>query len=44
MPRYEKRGIRRRVRGNCQIFYRADDEQVYVVRVLHGARDYEALL
>lgn len=44
VPRYEKRGIRRRVHGNYQIFYRVDDEQVYVVRALHGARDYEALL
>ncbi|MGK9170155.1 type II toxin-antitoxin system RelE/ParE family toxin [Inquilinus limosus] len=42
--RYEKQGIRRRVHGNYQIFYRVDGEQVHVVRVLHGARDYEALL
>jgi toxin ParE1/3/4 len=44
VPRYGKQGIRRRVHGNYQIFYRADDEQVYVVRILHGAREHEALL
>jgi len=42
--RYESRGIRRRVYGNYQIFYRVNGEQVFVIRVLHGARDYEALL
>jgi plasmid stabilization system protein ParE len=44
VPRYEKKGIRRRVHGNYQIFYRVDGELIYVLRVLHGARDYEALL
>jgi toxin ParE1/3/4 len=44
MPRYEAKGIRRRVHGNYQIFYRIDGNQIYVVRVLHGARDYEVLL
>ena len=36
--------LRRRVHGNYQIFYRVTDDLVFVVRVLHGARDYEALL
>ncbi|CAN7703961.1 type II toxin-antitoxin system RelE/ParE family toxin [Variovorax paradoxus] len=44
VPRYEARGLRRRVHGNYQIFYRVTDDLVLVVRVLHGARDYEALL
>ncbi len=44
VPRYERKGIRRRVHGAYQIFYRVDGEPVYVIRVLHGARDYEALL
>jgi len=44
VPRYELKGIRRRVRGNYQIFFRIDGDQVLVVRVLHGARDYESLL
>jgi toxin ParE1/3/4 len=44
VPRYEKKGIRRRAHGAYQIFYRVDGELVHVIRVLHGARDYEALL
>ncbi len=44
VPRYEAKGIRRRLRGDYQIFYRVDGDFVLVVRVLHGARDYEALL
>lgn len=44
VPRYAKKGIRRRVHGNYQIFYRADATEVFVLRVLHGARDYAALL
>jgi plasmid stabilization system protein ParE len=42
--RYEAKGIRRRVYGNYQIFYRVIGEHVFVIRVLHGARDYDALL
>jgi len=42
--RYETKGIRRRVYGNYQIFYRVTEEQVFVIRVLHGARDYDGLL
>jgi toxin ParE1/3/4 len=42
--RYEAKGIRRRVYGNYQIFYRVTGEQVFVIRVLHGARDTDALL
>jgi toxin ParE1/3/4 len=42
--RYEAKGIRRRVYGNYQIFYRVTGDQVFVIRVLHGARDYDALL
>ena len=44
VPRYEKKGIRRRVHGAYQIFYRVDGELVHFIRVLHAARDYEALL
>ena len=44
VPRYAKKGIRRRVYGAYQIFYRVDGELVHVIRMLHGARDYEALL
>ncbi|MCT4334707.1 type II toxin-antitoxin system RelE/ParE family toxin [Paracoccus sp. YLB-12] len=44
VPRYAQKGVRRRVHDKYQIFYRADDNEVFVIRVLHGARDYAALL
>jgi toxin ParE1/3/4 len=42
--RYEAKGIRRRAYGNYLIFDRVTGEQVFVIRVLHGARDTDALL
>jgi addiction module RelE/StbE family toxin len=44
LPRYAPLGIRRHVHGNYLIFYRIEGEQVSVIRILHGARDYDALL
>ena len=44
VPRYEHRGIRRRPYGKYLIFYRVEDDRVSIVHILHGARDYEALL
>ena len=45
VPRYESsRGVRRRPVGDYLIFYRVAADRVDVVHVLHGARDYEALL
>jgi len=44
LPRYVHLGLRRRVHGNYLIFYRSDHTEVSIVRILHGARDYEALL
>lgn len=44
VPRYEHSGIRRRVHGNYLIFYRIGERYVEIVHVLHGARDYEAVL
>lgn len=44
IPRYAHLGVRRRVHGNYLIFYRVEDACVTVIHVLHGARDYEALL
>jgi toxin ParE1/3/4 len=44
VPRYEHLQIRRRAHGAYLIFYRVEDERVLIVHVLHGARDYEALL
>jgi toxin ParE1/3/4 len=44
VPRYEHLGIRRRPFGRFLIFYRVGDDTIEVIHVLHGARDYEALL
>lgn len=44
LDRYEKSGVRQLVHGNYLIFYRVEDGGVMVLRVLHGARDYMALL
>jgi toxin ParE1/3/4 len=44
VPRYEHHGIRRRAYRDYLIFYRIEDDRVSIVHILHGARDYEALL
>ncbi len=44
VPRYEHHGIRRRPFGAYLIFYRVENNQVLILEILHGARDYEALL
>ena len=44
VPRYGTHGIRRRVHGNYLIFYRIDPDQITIIHILHGARDYELLL
>jgi toxin ParE1/3/4 len=44
LPDWEERGIRRRPHGDYLIFYRIGDDAVEVLHVLHGARDYEAIL
>ena len=44
VPRYEKRGIRRRVHGDYLIFYRVAAERLEVLHILNGAQDYAALL
>ena len=44
VPRYERFGIRRKVEGDYLIFYRLPRNTVDVIHVLHGARDYEAIL
>lgn len=44
VSRYEKQGIRRKVHGNYLIFYRVDADQLVVVHILHGARDYAAII
>jgi toxin ParE1/3/4 len=44
VPRYERFGIRRRVYQNYLIFYRIQKNRIEVIHILHGARDYEAIL
>ena len=44
IPRYEAYGIRRCVHRDYLIFYRVREELIEVIRILHGARDYETLL
>lgn len=44
LPDWEDRGIRRRPHGDYLIFYRVQAEQVEILHVLHGARDYERIL
>ena len=42
--RYSGREVRRRVQGNYLIFYEVGQTEVRIIRVVHGARDYEPLL
>ncbi|MBF0262699.1 MAG: type II toxin-antitoxin system RelE/ParE family toxin [Magnetococcales bacterium] len=44
VPRYEHHGIRRRTFQNDLIFYRLTKNDLPILRILHGARDYESLL
>lgn len=44
VPRYERYGVRRRVHGNYLIFYRVDADEAAIIRVLHGAMGYAAIL
>ena len=41
---FARQGLRRRVFGDYLIFYRIEDRGISIVRIVHGARDYEALL
>jgi plasmid stabilization system protein ParE len=44
VPRHEHKGFRRRVFRGYLIFYRVEASAISVVRILHGAQDYEAVL
>jgi toxin ParE1/3/4 len=44
VPRYEARGVRRRVHGSYLIFYRVEADRVAVIHVLNGSMDYEPIL
>ena len=37
-------GIRRKIHGNYLIFYRLHADTAEILRLVHGARDYERLL
>ena len=44
VARYESQGVRHRAIGNYLIFYRVEPGKVVILHVLHGARDYSAIL
>ena len=44
VPRYAALGVRRRVHGDYLIFYRIEPAKVVILHILHGARDYGAVL
>ncbi|GGA85598.1 plasmid stabilization protein [Brucella endophytica] len=44
VARYEEYGIRRRMHGSYVIFYRVEEERIVILRILHGAMDYAAIL
>lgn len=44
LPNWEDRGVRRRPHGTYLIFYRIGTDSVEIIHILHGARDYEAVL
>ncbi|WP_175964402.1 type II toxin-antitoxin system RelE/ParE family toxin [Burkholderia pyrrocinia] len=47
VPRFERHGVRHRVYGNYQIFYRVVGDpptRIDILHILHGARDYASIL
>jgi toxin ParE1/3/4 len=44
LPGYESRKLRRAIYGNYLIIYRIDPSAIVMIRILHGARDYESIL
>ena len=44
LPGREATRLRRAVHGNYLIFYRIDPDHVVIIRVIHGARDYDTIL
>ncbi len=44
LPSHASHGIRRRPAGNYLILYRIRDDRVRILRIVHGARDYDRLL
>jgi toxin ParE1/3/4 len=44
LPGYEARGVHRRPFGDYLIFYRVEPTLVHVIRIIHGARNYQDLI
>jgi len=44
LPGREATRLRRAVHGNYLVFYRIDPDHVVIIRVIQGARDYDAIL
>lgn len=44
VPRFEHRALRRTVVGQYLIFFRIEADRITILRILHGARDYQAIL
>lgn len=44
VPRYVHLGVRRRVYGRYLVFYAVNDRSVDVLRIVHGATDYDKSL
>lgn len=44
LSKHESTGIRRRVHGSYLIFYRIGGDVVEILRILHGATEYERAL
>ena len=44
IPNFEDREVRRKVHGDYLILLRIDPQQVTVLHILHGARDYASLM
>lgn len=44
VPRFEHHNVRRRVHKGYLIFFRIEADQVTILHILHGARDYVSLL
>jgi plasmid stabilization system protein ParE len=42
--RHRSSGIRRRVHGNCLIFYRVSADTLEIMHILHGAMDFGTIL
>ena len=44
VPRYEDRGVRRRVQGDYLIFYRVETDDVVILHILRGTVDHATRL